>query len=89
MATAYCGDGITASGTKPARGTAAADPSVLPMGSTIRLRGSGRYDGLYVVEDTGSRIRGRRIDVYIHDCREALRFGRRSVIVSVVRPVGF
>jgi 3D (Asp-Asp-Asp) domain-containing protein len=84
-ATAYCRGDVTASGTKPAKGIVAADPSALPMGSRIRLSGLDRYDGLYVVEDTGSSIRGRRIDLYIRNCREATRFGRRRVTVFVVR----
>jgi 3D (Asp-Asp-Asp) domain-containing protein len=56
------------------------------MGTRIRVSGlAERYNGLYVVRDTGSQVRGYRIDLYIHDCDEAIRFGRRSVHVSVVR----
>jgi 3D (Asp-Asp-Asp) domain-containing protein len=56
------------------------------MGTRIRVSGlAERYNGLYVVRDTGSQIRGHRIDLYIHDCDEAIRFGRRSARVSVVR----
>jgi 3D (Asp-Asp-Asp) domain-containing protein len=68
------------------RKTIAADPTVLPMGSRIRLTRLGRpYDGIYIVNDTGARIRGRRIDLYIRDCDEAVRFGRRSAMVSLLR----
>ncbi|MGE5243031.1 MAG: 3D domain-containing protein [Betaproteobacteria bacterium] len=84
-ATAYCTGRVTATGTTPREGIVAADPDVLPMGSRIRLTGLGRYSGIYVVRDTGSAIRGRRIDVYIRNCREAIRFGRRSARVSVLR----
>jgi 3D (Asp-Asp-Asp) domain-containing protein len=56
------------------------------MGTRIRLTGvDDRYSGVYTVRDTGPNIRGRRLDVYIPDCREAVRFGRRSLRVSVVR----
>jgi len=86
VATAYCTGRRTASGATPTRDTVAADVAVLPMGTRIRVSGlAERYNGLYVVRDTGSQIRGRRIDVYMHDCDEAVRFGRRSVRVSVVR----
>lgn len=86
VATAYCTGRRTASGATPTRDTVAADVTVLPMGTQIRVSGlADRYNGLYVVRDTGSKIRGRRIDLYIHDCDEAVRFGRRSVRVSVVR----
>jgi 3D (Asp-Asp-Asp) domain-containing protein len=86
VATAYCTGQRTASGTRPTRDTVAADLAVLPMGTRIRVSGlADRYNGLYVVRDTGSQIRGHRIDLYIHDCDEAVRFGRRSARVSVVR----
>jgi 3D (Asp-Asp-Asp) domain-containing protein len=63
----------------------AADPAVLPLGSRIRLTGlAGRYDGDYVVLDTGSAVRGRRIDLYMRDCREAVKFGRRKASVSIL-----
>ena len=77
---------FTATGTAPNETTIAADPAVLPMGSRIRLSGlDKRYNRVYTVGDTGSSIRGRRIDLYMRDCREAVAFGRRSATVSVLR----
>jgi len=85
-ATAYCTGRITATGTKPTEETVAADPAVLPMGSRIRLSGlASRYNRVYIVMDTGKNIRGRRIDLFMRDCQEAVAFGRRSVKVSMVR----
>jgi 3D (Asp-Asp-Asp) domain-containing protein len=85
-ATAYCTGKITATGTAPNEKTIAADPAVLPMGSRIKLSGlDKRYNRVYTVGDTGSSIRGRRIDLYMRDCREAVAFGRRSATVSVLR----
>ena len=64
----------------------AADPAVLPLGTRISISGLGDpYNGDYVVMDTGARIRGRRIDLYMRDCREAVRFGRRRAVVHIVR----
>jgi 3D (Asp-Asp-Asp) domain-containing protein len=84
-ATAYCKGKVTAAGTAPTKGTVAADPAVLPLGSRIRLTGlDARYDGDYVVLDTGAAVRGRRIDLYIRDCREATRFGHRTAAVTVL-----
>ena len=84
-ATAYCTGRITATGTAPTEKTVAADPAVLPLGSRIRLTGlDRRHNGVYVVRDTGARVRGRRIDLYIRDCHEAVRFGRRSAGVSIL-----
>jgi 3D (Asp-Asp-Asp) domain-containing protein len=83
---AYCRGTITAAGSKPAHGVAAADPSVLPIGSRIRVAGlETRYNGVYTVLDTGSNVQGRQIDLYIRDCQEAIRFGRRSAQVSILR----
>jgi len=84
-ATAYCTGRVTATGVAPTKNTVAADPAVLPLGSQIRLAGlDKRYNGVYMVRDTGARIRGRRIDLYIRDCHEAVKFGRRSAKVTVL-----
>jgi 3D (Asp-Asp-Asp) domain-containing protein len=85
-ATAYCKGTLTATGTKPAPGIIAADPAVLPFGTKIRLTGlDARYNGVYTVRDTGASIRGHRIDVFMRDCNEAVRFGRRAATVAIVR----
>src|SRR5262245_50710644 len=75
-ATAYCTGSVTATGAAPSEKTVAADPAVLPLGSRIRLSGlDKRYNRVYVVMDTGPSIRGRRIDLFVRDCREAVTFG--------------
>ena len=85
-ATAYCKGTVTATGTTPTERTVAADPDVLPMGSRIRLTGlDKRYNRTYVVTDTGANIQGRRIDLYMRNCREAIAFGRRPARVSILR----
>lgn len=66
------GYGITASGAKVKPGvTIAADPRIIPMGSTVYIEGIGTR----VVQDTGSAIKGHRIDIYIPDLSEARQFG--------------
>jgi 3D (Asp-Asp-Asp) domain-containing protein len=82
-ATAYCLKGRTASGIHTRPGMIAADPSVLPLGTVVHLR-AGRYTGTYTVMDTGGRIKGRRVDVYVPTYREALEFGRRQVKIKVI-----
>jgi 3D (Asp-Asp-Asp) domain-containing protein len=82
-ATAYCLRGKTASGRMVRRGIVAADPRVLPLGTRIRLSG-GKYSGNYVVADTGGRIKGRILDIWVPSCAEARRWGRRTVKVAVV-----
>ena len=86
---AYCLQGKTESGLKVRTGVAAADPDVFPIGSVIRLRGNGTRpaprEGVYTILDTGGKIQGRRIDVYIPSCSQAMRFGRRTMVAEVLR----
>lgn len=82
-ATAYCLKGRTASGISTRPGIIAADPSVLPMGTVVHLR-AGEYTGTYTVLDTGGRIKGRRVDVYVPTHKEAMQFGRRQVKIKVI-----
>ena len=83
IATAYSLRGRTASGRMVSRGLIAADPRVLPLGSRVRLDHPG-YSGEYLVADTGGMIRGRRIDIWTPTSREAMRFGRRPVKLTVL-----
>ena len=86
IATAYCQDGKTASGVHTGGGIVAADPGVLPIGTRIRVRGLKRgNDGVYRVMDTGTRVQGRHIDVFMASCAEAKRFGKQHARVTVIR----
>jgi 3D (Asp-Asp-Asp) domain-containing protein len=80
-ATAYCLKGRTASGSGVRRGIVAADPRILPLGTRINL-GAGSYSGSYIVADTGGAIKGRKFDIWVANCSEAKRFGRRTVTVN-------
>lgn len=84
-ATAYCKGHITASGVVPRTGVAAADPTLLPVGSVIQVASDTRHTGIYTIMDTGPAVQGRHIDIYMWSCNEALRFGRRGVDVIVLR----
>lgn len=83
-ATAYCDYGITFSGVLVRRGIVAADPEILPIGSIIDVR-AGDYTGIYVVMDTGGRVKGKIIDIYVPDYDEAMQFGRQPVVLKVLR----
>ena len=83
VATAYSLRGRTASGRMVAKGLIAADPRHLPLGSRVRLE-AGAYSGEYLVADTGSMVRGKRIDIWTPTSREAMRFGRRPVKLTVL-----
>ena len=83
VATAYSLRGRTASGRMVSKGLIAADPRHLPLGSRVRID-AGAYSGEYVVADTGGMVRGRRIDIWTPTSREAMRFGRRVVKLTVL-----
>lgn len=77
--------GTTQLGTRTHWGTIAADPRIFPLGTRIRVSGAGPYSGIYVVTDTGSKVIGRHIDIYIPPGHGARQFGRRIVRVRVLR----
>ena len=83
VATAYSLRGRTASGRMVSKGVIAADPRHLPLGSRVRIQ-AGAYSGEYLVADTGGMVRGRRIDIWTPTSREAMRFGRRTVKLTVL-----
>ena len=85
-ATAYCKGRTTASGVNVRSGIAAADPTLLPVGSVVQIDAPGtRYDGVYTVMDTGPKVQGRHLDLYMWSCHEALRFGRTAIRIVVLR----
>ncbi|MGE0445366.1 MAG: 3D domain-containing protein [Vicinamibacterales bacterium] len=86
QATAYCKGQTTASGVGVRTGIAAADRTLLPVGSVIAVTTDNtRYNGVYTVMDTGPAVQGRIIDLYMWSCKEALAFGRKDIQVEVLR----
>jgi len=84
-ATAYAQSGVTASGELTHRHVVAADPDILPLGSRIRIRRAGKYSGEYVVADTGAKIQGRRLDIYMPSEAACKKFGSKIVRVKVIQ----
>lgn len=76
----YYGDGRTYSGTTPtANHTIAADLSLLPLGTRVFIG-----DTVYTVEDKGSKVVGKLIDIYFDTKEEAVgvtRSGAKSAEV--------
>jgi 3D (Asp-Asp-Asp) domain-containing protein len=67
---------------------AAADPNVLPLGSVVRIVEPQRAVATLTITDTGGAIKGQRLDIFMADCRRAVRFGRKKIVVRVVRVGG-
>lgn len=82
-ATAYCLKGRTATGSGVRRGIVAADTRLLPLGTKIYIE-AGAYSGVYTVADTGGAVKGNILDLWVPSCGEAVRFGRKSITVSVL-----
>jgi 3D (Asp-Asp-Asp) domain-containing protein len=78
-ATAYSLPGHTATGMPVGWGVVAVDPSVIPLGTRLRVPGYG--DG--VAADVGSGIRGRMIDLWFPTLAQARAWGRRTVTVTL------
>lgn len=80
------GYGITKSGTKARVGTVAVDPTIIPLGTKLYIEyadGSGAY-GYATAEDTGSAIKGYRVDLFFNTYQECIEFGRRRVVVYIL-----
>lgn len=71
----------TASGNRAVAGvTIAVDPTIIPYGTKVEINGH-----VYTAHDTGSAIKGNRIDVYFADHSEAWNFGRQEAEVFLVK----
>jgi len=84
-ATAYpanvTGTGRTRLGYRADFGHVAVDPRVIPLGSLVYVEGY----GFAIASDTGSAIKGKRIDLCFPDNRTCDIYGRRTVKVHVMR----
>jgi len=58
----------------------AVDPSVIPLGSIVKVEGH----GVAIAADTGGGINGNEIDVFIPNHNNALQWGRKNVRVEVI-----
>jgi 3D (Asp-Asp-Asp) domain-containing protein len=85
-ATAYCKGTKTASGVNVRTGIAASDAAILPVGSVVNITtGTTKYNGVYTIMDTGPKVQGRLVDIYMWSCYDALAFGRQQIEVTVLR----
>lgn len=82
------GYGITASGARAKRGTVAVDLRVIPLGTKLYVKsltpGVPDY-GFAIAQDTGGAIKGNKIDLFMDTVWECLQFGRRPVMVYILK----
>lgn len=74
------GNGITAIGLRARKGIVAIDPRVIPLGTKLYIPGYGEA----LAADTGSWIKGSRIDLCFESLEECFRFGRRKIKIYLV-----
>jgi 3D (Asp-Asp-Asp) domain-containing protein len=78
----YLEAGKTSIGRKPVVGrTIAVDPKVIPYGSKVFIPGF----GWRIAEDTGSKIKGNRIDILVENEEKAFKLGKQSELVLWTR----
>jgi 3D (Asp-Asp-Asp) domain-containing protein len=82
--TAYCLKGTTRQGTRTRPGVIAADPHVFPLDRHVEIYAAGRHLGRFRVEDTGGAVHGPHLDIWTPDCDDAVRFGTRPGVASLV-----
>lgn len=74
--------GITSDGTRARKGVISADISRYPYGTRMYVPGYGWGE----VHDTGSAVKGDRIDVFFESRREALQWGKKYLTVKIIFP---
>lgn len=72
--------GKTASGTTTQEGRTLSCPPELKVGTKLKIENV----GIRVCEDTGSAIKGNRLDLYIEDLNKALDFGKQLLNVEII-----
>ncbi|WP_108672154.1 G5 and 3D domain-containing protein [Peribacillus acanthi] len=84
--TAHCNgcSGVTATGynlkSNPSAKVIAVDPSVIPLGTKVYVEGY----GYAIAADTGSAIRGNKIDVFFSSKSQAYKWGVRKVKIRIL-----
>ncbi len=75
LLTSYCLGGTTRRGRYVRAGIIAADPKYFPLSRYVELYVGRKYYGRFLVDDTGRKIRGAHVDVWLSNCKDAKRFG--------------
>jgi len=72
-------DGLTKSLTPVRYGVVAVDPKIIPLGSKLKI--AGFYGVVFRAEDVGGKIKGKRLDIWHHNERYCVQWGRQARFV--------
>ena len=87
--TAYCLRGLTRRDHYVRQGIVASDPRFFPLARYLEIYVGRNYYGRFLIDDTGKKIKGNRLDIWTPVCADARRFGvQRGTAVLVPRPRG-
>jgi 3D (Asp-Asp-Asp) domain-containing protein len=78
------GYGITYTGTKARYGVCAVDKDYIPLGTSLYVEGYGYCRA----EDTGSKVKGYHVDVFMEKVSDALKFGWETRKVWILQNYG-
>lgn len=81
VATAYASGGHTSTGWRAVPGVIAVDPAVIPLGTKLYIPGI----GVVHAEDTGTAIRGNRIDICMSTLAQADAWGVRTITLYEIQ----
>ncbi|MDR0880655.1 MAG: G5 domain-containing protein [Clostridioides sp.] len=81
QATAYVGDTITSTGTRPKWGTIAVDPRVIPYGTKVYIP---QFDMVFTAEDCGGAIKGNIIDIFMTSTSQMNAWGRKTINIQIL-----
>lgn len=56
-------------------------PSTYKFGTKIKIKGMGTY----IVQDRGGAIKNKKIDIFFNIHTEALKFGKKTVYLKIVK----
>ena len=80
-ATAYSGDSITSTMIRPYWGVIAVDPEVIPYGSLVYIP---EFDKIFIAEDCGGAIKGKRIDIFMNSETRCRKWGIRKINIEII-----
>lgn len=74
-------NGVTASGHPTKANHTLSCPPNLALGTTIYIK---EFNRNYVCDDRGGAIKGKRLDLFMNDLKQALQFGKKQLHIKII-----